>query len=600
MLFCPRQICRTPFHVGCLRDAKSVWVPDDQEVQHSPSKSSARGRNADRRRRNRNRQGKGKGKGVEKIEEKEVLTCVQWLTPRAMQRITCTPNSSDSLDLLSFFSPSPTINTPTFHKNHRRKSDFSTASPSSIISLLQRVYARQIQRHRGSSMTSERFSTHPVPTMSGGSWIEVEDPSVVAENDFDVDVSLQSDTSADDCICEDINDDSFVSENGNGNIGSSCLSRDATPQLAASKVVLKPRSKSKLRLQSQTTENEKSKQVQVESSFSPITTISYDKPLQMEPLTPVTLLATLFLLPSPFPPSYAAAISSQFTTSAPPSLTPNTSGNIVASTLPTSVVSPAKAAKSVPSPMDTSFDMAVDSKDLLLLASQPLIRGAEYIPNLGPTGNVNLVLAARRLIWKALSAIGRLELSSNASVTAPGLKERNQKSKARSNFEDGHIHQDERVFDEAQQDMRDAEDFLRVSECLLSVIGNWKERMTEDEKVLPPSVEVDDGIIIEEGLIDDDEFLSGVGKSDYVVVEEKKRKEDGDGDVEMDDGIAYEREMEEFGSLGSGKKRKRSDDVFKGGLRKKGKGEEKREEQNLTLEDILRVDWACPSCGNLL
>jgi len=39
---------------------------------------------------------------VAKIEEKEALTCVQWLTPRAMQRITCTPDSNDSLDLFSF------------------------------------------------------------------------------------------------------------------------------------------------------------------------------------------------------------------------------------------------------------------------------------------------------------------------------------------------------------------------------------------------------------------------------------------------------------------------------------------------------------------
>jgi len=207
---------------------------------------------------------------------------------------------------------------------------------------------------------------------------------------------------------------------------------------------------------------------------------------------------------------------------------------------------------------------------------------------------VNLVLAARRLIWKALSAVGRLELFSNASITAPGLKERNQK--ARSNLADGDIHQDEHVLDEAQQDMRDAEDFLKVSECILSVIDNWKKRMKEDEKVLPPSVEVDDGIIIEEGLIDDDEFLGSAGKSDHVVFE----KEGGDGDVEMDDGTADQREVEEFGSQMSGKKRKRSDNASKGGPRKKGKGKEKREEQNLTLEDMLRVNWACPSCGNLL
>lgn len=530
-----------------------------------------------------------------KIEEKEDLNCVQWLTPRAMQRITCTPDSSDSLDLLSFLSPSPTINASTFHKNQRRKSKIPTASPSPIISLLQRVYARQRQRHRGSSMTSERLPMHPVPTMSGGSWMEVEDLLVVAENDFDdidVDMSLQSGTSAANCIRKDIDDDKDVSESGKDNIGSFCHFRDATPQLAASKSLSKLGSKPKLRLQSQTTENEKSKQVQVESSFSPIMTIPYDKLLHMEPLTPVTLLATLFLLPSPFPPSYAAATSSQFTTSALPSLTPDTSSNIVAPTLPTS---PARtASKSASSPMDTSFDMAVDSKDLLLLASQPLIRGAECVPYLGPTGNVNLVLAARRLIWKALSAVGRLELFSNASITAPGLKERNQK--ARSNLADGDIHQDEHVLDEAQQDMRDAEDFLKVSECILSVIDNWKKRMKEDEKVLPPSVEVDDGIIIEEGLIDDDEFLGSAGKSDHVVFE----KEGGDGDVEMDDGTADQREVEEFGSQMSGKKRKRSDNASKGGPRKKGKGKEKREEQNLTLEDMLRVNWACPSCGNLL
>ena len=597
MLFCPRQACRTPFHVGCLRDAKSVWVPDDQEAfiptpQHSPSKSSARGRNADRRRRDRNQEEKSEGKGVAKIEEKEALTCVQWLTPRAMQRITCTPDSSDSLDLLSFLSPSPTINASTFHINHRQKSKISTA-PSPIISLLQRVYARQRQRRRSSSMTSERLPTHPVPTMSGGSWMEVEDLLVVAENDLDdidVDMSVQSGTSAANFICEDIDDDNGVSESGND---SSCLVRDATSQLAASELLSKLGSKPKFRLQSQTTENEKLKQVQVENSFSPIMTIPYDKPLHMEPLTPVTLLATLFLFPSPFPPSYAAATSSQFTTSALPSFTQS---NIAAPTLPTSTVSLAKAAsKSVSSPMGTSFDMALDSKDLLLLASQPLIRGAECIPYLGPTGNVNLVLAARRLIWKALSAVGRLELFSNPTMTAPGLDERNQKSNAKSDFEDDDIHQDERVLDEAQQDMRDAEDFLKISECVLSVIGHWKKRMKEDEKVLPLSVEVDDGIIIEEGLFGGDEFLGSAGRSDHVVVEKE-----GDGDVEMDDRTADEREVEEFGSQVSGKKRKRSANAFKGGPRKKGKGKEKREEQNLTWEDMLRVDWACPSCGNLL
>ena len=527
-----------------------------------------------------------------KIEEKEALTCVQWLTPRAMQRITSTPDSSDSLDLLSFLSPSPTINASTFHINHRQKSKISTA-PSPIISLLQRVYARQRQRRRSSSMTSERLPTHPVPTMSGGSWMEVEDLLVVAENDLDdidVDMSVQSGTSAANFICEDIDDDNGVSESGND---SSCLVRDATSQLAASELLSKLGSKPKFRLQSQTTENEKLKQVQVENSFSPIMTIPYDKPLHMEPLTPVTLLATLFLFPSPFPPSYAAATSSQFTTSALPSFTQS---NIAAPTLPTSTVSLAKAAsKSVSSPMGTSFDMALDSKDLLLLASQPLIRGAECIPYLGPTGNVNLVLAARRLIWKALSAVGRLELFSNPTMTAPGLDERNQKSNAKSDFEDDDIHQDERVLDEAQQDMRDAEDFLKISECVLSVIGHWKKRMKEDEKVLPLSVEVDDGIIIEEGLFGGDEFLGSAGRSDHVVVEKE-----GDGDVEMDDRTADEREVEEFGSQVSGKKRKRSANAFKGGPRKKGKGKEKREEQNLTWEDMLRVDWACPSCGNLL
>jgi len=476
-----------------------------------------------------------------------------------------------------------------------------------MISLLQRVYTRQIQQHRGSSMTPGRFATRPVPTMSDGSQNEVEDLSVVAKNDFDgidVNVSLQSDTSGANCIRENIDDGNGVSKSGNGNIGGLDLFRDATSQLAASEFNSKLTSKPKLRLLTQTTQNEKLKQVQVESSFSSITTIHCDKRLHIGPLTPATLLATLFLLPSPFPPSYAAATSSQLTTTALPSLTSDTSiihSNIAVPTLPTSKVSPAEAAsKLVSSPMYTSFDMTSDSEDLLLLASQPLIRGAECIPYLGPTGNVNLVLAARRLIREALRAVGRLELFSNASKTTPGLQERSEKSKARSSFEDGDAHrEDERVLDEAQQAMRDAEDFLKVSECVLSVIGGWKERMKEDEGVLPPSVKVDDGIVIEEGLINVDEFLGGAGKSNYVVVEEKE-KGGGDGDVEMDDETVYEREVEEFRSLGSGKKRKRSDATLIGGLRKKGKGKEKREEQDIALEDMLGVDWACPSCGNLL
>jgi len=132
--------------------------------------------------------------------------------------------------------------------------------------------------------------------------------------------------------------------------------------------------------------------------------------------------------------------------------------------------------------------------------------------------------------------------------------------------------------------------------------------MKEEERALPPSVEVDDGIIVNEGLIDDDELLGGVSNENSVAGGEKK--EDGDEDNEIHDGTPYEKEME-VGTLRSGKKRKRLDGTLRGGLRKKQKGkgkeeknrqeDEVREEQDLILEEeMLRVDWACPSCGNLL
>ena len=619
MFFCPRQTCRTSFHVGCLRDAKSIWVPDDQEViiptpRRSPLKSSGRGRNVNRRRRTRIITGKGRGKEKEKIEEKQAFADVQWLTPRAMGRITCTPDSGDSLDLLSFFSSSPTISASTPHKNHRQKSSLLTTSPSPIMSLLQRVYARQLQHHRylrGLSMTSRCSSTHSVSsvmsTMSVGRWIDVEDLLVTEDeyDDIDIDVSMQYGTSAANCIREDICDGDDTSESGDGISGGSCLFRGTVPQLTAPKLVSKSISKLKPRPKSLAREKERLKQVQIEVPSTAMIP-------HIKPLTPIALLATLFLLPSPFPPSYASAICSQSAMNIS-----TTHSSAISPTTLTSTISPAGLnSKPVSSSMGAS-DMTTDSKDLLLLASQPLIRGAGYIPCLGPTGNVNLVLAARRLIWETLSAVGRLELFTDPILAASGLKKCSRQPKAKGSKPafapllvgtgDGDIHRDERELDDTQQYIRDAEDFRKVSECVFSVIGDWKKRMKEEERALPPSVEVDDGIIVTEGLFDD-ELPNGVSNENSVAGGEKK--EDGDEDNEIHDGTTYEKEME-VGTLRSGKKRKRLDGTFRGDLRKKQKGkgkeeknrqeDEVREEQDLILEEeMLRVDWACPSCGNLL
>ncbi|KXN89691.1 hypothetical protein AN958_05231 [Leucoagaricus sp. SymC.cos] len=530
MFFCPRLTCQTSFHVGCLKSAKSIYVSDDDEVI-VPTPVPPKGRGSGRGRGTTNTKGKQKAVDVQEQTKANKEVDIQWLTPRAIRRITCTPDSPEPVDLISLLHPPPTSASPT--KSYKQQQ--SKSSPPPMISLLQRVYARQLQHHihqqrqrqressrkHVTSTASNKFkhtSAHSAPsvisTISGGSWIEVEDLLAVDEDN----------------------------NNGGGDTGEE--DQKGVTEQSISTFASKHKSRSTKKAEV----NTHPPPPLLNSLLPPPHPVHKFLPLPVKPLTPTTLLATLFLLPSPFPPSYASIASSSTPQPQPQASTSASTSNNLNN--PSTSTAPVASTSTLTNPPNTqqddisSFNSSIDAKDLLLLASQPLVRGAGYIPYLGPTGNVNVVLGARNLVWDVLSAVGGLDLSVSSSSTLSLVEEKEKEA-----FLARVAEEDETDLNSTQrrQDTQDAEDWRKVTECVSSILSGWKKRFLEGGKMLPPGGEIEDGVVIREGLVVDDKELLFNLNSLLRVDDDTKakgRNGDGDGDVEMVDATVHDEEEE--------------------------------------------------------
>jgi hypothetical protein len=127
MIYCPRQGCRTGYHLGCLEDLNCVWVDSDDDVRENGGgtngRKSVRGNGKKRAHVN-----KALDEDDDDDEEEE-----KWLSKRAIRQISTSPDSKDAyIDLLSLLTTSP--------KKTIKSGDL-------VISLLERVYDLQLERH---------------------------------------------------------------------------------------------------------------------------------------------------------------------------------------------------------------------------------------------------------------------------------------------------------------------------------------------------------------------------------------------------------------------------------------------------------------------
>lgn len=127
MIYCPRQGCRTGYHLGCLEDLNCVWVDSDDDVRENGGGTNGRKsvRGNGKKRANVN---KALDEDDDDDEEEE-----KWLSKRAIRQISTSPDSKDAyIDLLSLLTTSP--------KKTIKSGDL-------VISLLERVYDLQLERH---------------------------------------------------------------------------------------------------------------------------------------------------------------------------------------------------------------------------------------------------------------------------------------------------------------------------------------------------------------------------------------------------------------------------------------------------------------------
>lgn len=140
MIYCPRLRCRTGYHLGCLEDVKCVWVEkvngvDDDEVDVDVEET-----------------------GDDEEEE-------EWLSKRAIRRISTSSDSNDAyIDLLSLLNHQP-------HKTKTQTSELTTTTEEEetkrgndagqVISLLERVYDRQLEQYYLYSQSVSLSTNHP-------------------------------------------------------------------------------------------------------------------------------------------------------------------------------------------------------------------------------------------------------------------------------------------------------------------------------------------------------------------------------------------------------------------------------------------------------
>ncbi len=400
MILCPRPTCRTGYHVGCLRGIGSVWKDaetDDVGVSVSDGGGEevvvVRGRGRPRGRPRGRGQGRGrgivsapasastnkatpsskaknKGKGKAKAETLETTNGTYleeelgYISPRAMRLLSTSPDTNHPLDLLDLVAQSTTT------------SASSSSSPSpNVLLLLQRIHHRQRNQLRSKREGSGVVFSGRGGGAGGGGSGGNEGASAKSK------ISVGSIVEVEELLSvKDETDDNYGNDNDGGGGGGE---GETNPSVSAYNAPRRRFTQWKPHTNgitpSQSTKPESISRRQQRS------------PPPARPLTPNALLATLFLLPSPFSPhsnSTPQNIPVSYTPLTPVestsnhiSLPPHPNGT---SPIPTSI-------------NDTNSNTNTNTKLLLKLASQPLLRGASYFPSLGPTGNVNPVLAARRL-----------------------------------------------------------------------------------------------------------------------------------------------------------------------------------------------------------
>jgi hypothetical protein len=161
---------------------------------------------------------------------------------------------------------------------------------------------------------------------------------------------------------------------------------------------------------------------------------------------------------------------------------------------------------------------------------------------------------------------------------------------------------------DTDSDAQDAEQWRKVVECVQGHLNGWKKKFIEGGKVLPPAAEIDDGIIVDDDLILPLPTVMSWGRGGEDGNREENDRDVGMVDATTTDGgdvtqvmVDVKLEVEVGSMLRSGTKRKVVLDDDDGRDRKrsrgKGKNEDKEEEDD---EMLLRVNWACFSCSDLL